>query len=503
MSDPVVALLEKRGPMLSSEVAAELVSSLGLLPAAARQRVSRANDSVRSIPISFRHNARFIYLSKQYGSSAFWSSLVNRLRTSNGAYSRALESLLQRGGIMPISHFGIASAAPLRQSKQLSPDLVRTHLVDAGLLEELNVPGIGPCLAFAKTTAYLDELVPSMKARLISENVLLGAIRNWARNLNLGSYDKFQLRDTGTAQPQVAGFEWDVTSPSYLAPLTQMKPGGKPKPGFVLFDLLLSEDMLTKEGVGPFLHKCSMVRSLPNIGRCLPFFVADTYTLEAMRLLRHHGIIPATPASLFGEEVAEALRELLKTLTHAARTVVDPVKFAALFDKLQSIEGAAASLRGALFEFVVADIVRREFNASVTMNRILRAGGKDAAEIDVLGVVENRTAYFIECKGNAPGVSVSDEEIERWLHTRIPTVRKWALSHDDLKRLRHRFELWTSGILSTESRALIAKAISETKATKYDIVVREMAEIETITEKIRNKSLVKVLRDHFSRNQFT
>jgi hypothetical protein len=493
-----VEVLEKYGPMLSSDVAAALVERVRISPAAARQRVSRAHGEVKTLAgLSFRRNARFLYLRQHYGSPKFWSALIAALMTSNGAYARALEAIQQRDGILPLAHFGIAVGAPLRQSKQLSPALIYKRLVEIGLLQELSVPSIGQCLAFAKTAPYLDTIVPRMKARLIAERVLLTGVHQWARTLNLGSYNTFQLRDGSADQPQVSGYQWDITAPSYLAPLVKKEAGARSKPGFVVFDVLLTQGKVSTAGIAPFLHKCDALR-LRSASRCLPFFIADDYTLEAIHSLRQQGIVPASPMSLFGRDVATALRELVATLTQAARAVVDPLKFAALFEKLSVIEGAASALRGSLFEFVVADIMRREFNARVTMNKICREAGEDAAEIDVLGVVENKAVYFVECKGHAPGVSVSDIDVGRWLDTRIPIVRRWALRQEELRHLELHFELWTSGSMSVETRARIAEAKNEVSPTKYVIGLREASEIETLAGNTRSKALLNVVRRHFS-----
>lgn len=63
--------------------------------------------------------------------------------------------------------------------------------------------------------------VAKMRARLQTEQVLLLAIKAWARNLGMVSYDKVALRDEDSngKQPKVGTFAWDLTAPSYLAPM--------------------------------------------------------------------------------------------------------------------------------------------------------------------------------------------------------------------------------------------------------------------------------------------
>lgn len=74
----------------------------------------------------------------------------------------------------------------------------------------------------------------------------------------------------------------------------------------------------TLAGAAPFIRKCATLRALRNVGPCIQILVADHFHKEAFAALRAAGIIAATPKSLFGTEVAEALRELTSALAIAA-----------------------------------------------------------------------------------------------------------------------------------------------------------------------------------------
>src|SRR5262249_26298876 len=150
---------------------------------------------------------------------------------------------------------------------------------------------------------------------------------------------------------------------------------------------------------------------------------------------------------------------------------VDPNKFDQLFRQLGKIEGAANSLRGSLFEFVVAELVRKLWAARITMNRILREGGKDVAEVDVVAHVPYQRIHFIECKGHSANRTVDDLEIDKWLSKRIPMIRKQALDHPDWKHLKMHFELWTTGELSNAA----SKRVTEFAALRqgmFEVKVR-------------------------------
>lgn len=489
-------VLRKHGPMLSNELAERLVAH-GLTAQTARQRIARRTDDVRSIEgLNFTRNVRFIYLAKQYGSPRFWAALIKSLTEDHGAYARALAALRARGGLMPLRHFTIASGSPVEMLRRVAANEVCDRLVGAGLLQHIEVAGVGSCLALSEHLSYLEIPAENMRGRLITEQVLLCAVKTWAQRLALGSFNKFEMRDSSALQPRFGTFEFDLTAPSYVGGLTSWSSGSVLKPGFLVCDILLNGE-LSLEGMQPFVHKYESLRSLGKLSRCLPLFVADRYAPEALQLARTKGIVPATPDALFGKEVAQALKALTATLTSAANAALDPAKFCQLFDALSHIEGAVGTLRGALFEFVANELARTALHARTTMNRKLREEGRDVAEIDVTAVVEHQRVHFIECKGMSPGTTVEDAEVKRWLEVRIPAIRRWALSQDELKALPMVFELWTTGNFTKLSTAALGKAKETVRPSKYKIVVRGPRDIRQLTEKSGNKDLLKLLMQHF------
>jgi hypothetical protein len=498
MDSVLTKILEREGPCLSGDVVRILVSTHGMSATAARQRIARRPDDIKALRnLPFPRNAQFLYLKDEYGSPEFWRALVKALKSSSPSYAGALGALSVRGGIMPKQHFLIACGAPLKLTRHMSPETIVQGLVGVGLLEEREVDGVGPCIAFAKrSAAYFEQPIADMKARLIVEGIMLNAVKQWARNLAIGSYDRFETRDAGSL-PQVGMFAWDLAAPSYLSGLRgAMSNGGPPKPGFIVCDILLGH-LQTDSGLLPFIRKCKTVRSLRNVGRCLYIFVAERYADSAFKTARSSGIIPATPQSLFGEELAAAFIELAKVLKQAATVAVDPEKFDWLFNQLGKIEGAALSLRGALFEFVVADVVRKLWGAQVTLNYKFRDAGQEIAEVDVLAVVTGRMIHFIECKGQAPHQTLDDEEVKKWLTERVPTVRRKALEHPDWKNLDMHFELWTSGGLSADATERIAKARSSISPRKYTVLHRSGAEIGALAASLNDEPLKRVLQTHF------
>lgn len=495
MSD-LELLLRKLGPCLSTELVEALVNEHGLAAATARQRVSRSTEIKKLAHLVFPRGARFVYLKRDYASPMFWRALVERLLKHSTSYGGGLAALMARGGVMPVNHFLTACGAPIAQKGHIAAQGVLERLKSAELVKAFDVPGIGECLELAQTIAAPSWEVNRMRARLNTEAVLLSAVKDWARNLAFVSYNTVALRDEGSSQPRVGTFHWDLTGASYLAPLTQWdKATETKKQGYMVCDVLLGVNVAVHE-LRPFINKCTSLRALSKVGRCMQVFVADGFTPEAFALARESGIIPATTISLFGLEVAKALRELTDVLKDAYVRPDSFEKVAAVFSKLSHIEGAATNLRGALFEYLVADIVRQsDAHTSIQLNELLKDETGGQAEVDVLVHHSNQTVRFIECKGYKPGGTVPDEMVETWLKGRIPVMRRSPEAHFQWRECRQIFEYWTSGVLSERARGLIEEEAARVR--KYDFRVVEGDELGRLIAASNNTALKNTFRQHF------
>ncbi len=493
--NPVVEYLELNGPSLSSEIAQHLVDNLGVLPAAARKRVSRGGADVKRLAgIIFPHKARLLYLQQQFGSPEYWSNLADALISTNSAYGYAIAALRQRGGLIPTAQFAIISGAPLRQQRQLSPDTIYTRLADAKLLTKVAVLGVGECVAFVQREEHYSYGADLMRARLITEDILLTAVKDWLRKLGIASYGQVAVRGD-EVPPKVGTFAWDLSAPCYLGHMVRKGVGGEVKPGFVACDVYLGEDM-SEAGVAPFIRKCVMLRSMPKVGPCMQILVANRFDHGAFSLLKRHGIIPATPKSLFGAEVAEALTQLTSVLDKAARSVIDPEQFEELFSKLSKIEGAANQLRGTLFEYLAAEIARKTLAPQVSLNRIFKVAGKEA-EADVVAVKPHQAITLIECKGYSPRATIPDSLFKRWLEHNVPTCFAALKQHPDWSGLPVTFEFWATAPLSDDAMALFIKAKATIKPTRYTIELKLGPDLQKVIKGTKDPSLITAFAKHF------
>jgi hypothetical protein len=499
IDNPIAEILKREGPMLSSDLSKLLEVRYGLNPTAARKRVERGCDGMNKLSqIIFPHRARFVYLEQSYGSPFFFHNLMEALKKTRSAYYLALRALELRDNVMPRAHFLIACGAPVAQKKHISAESLLERLLKATLVKEVDFPGGQVSIVRCDREHLLDiaSIWGKMKSRLIAEKVTLLAVKDWARNLGMVSYESVETReDEGRdTLPKVGTFNWDLAGPSYLFPMRTYSSTNL-KPGFFVCDLALN-GWISSDDIGAFLHKCATLRSLPKVGKCLQVFVAEAYQIEAFALLKSEGIIPATTESLFGRDVAVALKNLCNVLSDTAKLTESPEALDKIFNDLSRIEGASYSLRGSLFEFAVAQIARSTFAGyDQEMNRIVKDPIGKQAEIDVLAVRKNHEVIFIECKGIHPASTLDDAEVTKWLDQRIPVIRGVAKNHPDWAALNQRYELWTSGRFSETALALVDARQKE--STKFLIQLRDADYVLGEAKASKEAGLLKTYEQHF------
>jgi hypothetical protein len=495
-------VLRKYGPCLTSDLARHLVEDYRITPDAARKQVSRGFKGMNKLAyLTFPRNSRFAYLIKDYGSPQYWESLIEIILTSNSAYSLALGSIIQREGIVPLEHFKISCGAPLRQQKHLSPDTILNRLVEAGVLEIIEIPSIGTCITLSAITNLHEPDALKLNARIITEDILLKAVVSWLRNLGMASFHTITIRNQSTKDviPQVGTFLWDLTGPSYLSPLVTWGDNSTIKPGFIVCDVFLGST-ITKTGIAPFIQKCKTLNNLKNIGKCLYIFIANGYEKEALIEAKKNGIIPATPESIFGDYVAKGLNQLTSTLIDAAKGSIDIKEFNELFCRLDSIEGAATNLRGALFELICAELARKTISSEVTLSEIYTKKDGEKSEVDVTAILSKREVHFIECKGYKPSGTISDDDVDKWINKTIPTVRSSIIENSKWSGYDLHFEFWTTGNFTNESKIKLENA---KKTKKYTVSYKESEDILILAKSTKDKSLINVIKQHFFNHPMT
>lgn len=487
----VVELLQEHGPLLSSDVSKHY-RDMGVKESAARQRVNRRSDEVKTLyGLPFPKGAQFLYLDGEFGDQRFYLALIGKLKETNSAYGAAIGGMLARNGICLADHWPIVCGSPNKQKGHISHGKIQDGLRQAKLLEEMEIAGIGHCLML--NSRFFATSTAEFRSRLTIEHILKGAVRDWAIRLGWSSKGAIEVFDADTL-PQYSTMSFDLVGPSYLQALTT-RSKGKFKNGHFVCDVVFG-NVLTEEELAGFLKKIDTLKYLKRLGRFQPMLLADGYTQDALMKLRGLGVIAATPESLFGRQVAEALAELLEVLKRSAEIAIgNPDRIEDLFNKLDGWQGG---LRGALFEMIVGHIVKVKNGGSIDIGVLVtdhRAQKK--ADIDVRLVSETDVICY-ECKGHGPDVSVPLEEVKTWLEEKVPIMRAAHNYESRFDGLHPTFEFWATGVMGPE----VIAYLEERKASirKYDIVWRNSDDIVSMAGSLKNKTLHKLLQRFYRKD---
>ena len=494
----IESYLSQNGPALSSAVA-QYLQRRGLSDTNSRKAIQRAGPNVFKLPkIRFRHNDQFLYRPDEYRGARFYTNLLAAFDEKESAYGLAVNSLIARDGLVPRPYFDIISGSPVLMKKQISSRRILERLTEIGMIETVNHADLGECVSLASGLEDISRLLkPSaFRSRLLAEDILLGALKEWIRNLGLGSYGKVQIRSL-KAQPQFGQFKWDVSAPSYVHPLVRYdRTSSKIKPGFIVADVLLGQDVASKH-LRYFLKKTVLMRSQRTTAPFLSFFIGERFTRDAFEAGRKAGLILATTETLFGREVASGLSELIQVLNNAAVAVsANPDLVDKLFSKLDAMRGVEINVRGALFELLFARCLGKDGWHISSMNQQIKDsinGG--LAEIDILALRGN-DLMICECRGYLKN-EVTEDEIKNWITTRIPRIRNFLLQQQNYRHCDMLFQFCTTSRLKPEALNLLKKHASEVKKTKYSVQWKERPALQSYIISLNDQHLLKLLQQYY------
>lgn len=481
--------LYEHGPSRSSLIVEALVAS-GVKPEAARQRVSRASKVFRSFPIPLLPKREaFFYLEKDRNGDRFWRNFIRDLRESGSVYAAAIDGMIARGGMIPADEFKTISGAPILAKKgQVHVELVINRLLASNFLNETfdaeNKRYLSTPFSLANATPM------GMRARDLTERVLLDGLREWCRKTGMASYNAIRIRGDADLKP-IGPFSFDLAGPSYLLPLQ----GSASKPGFVVADVF-AEGRLTVEQVQFFIRKARMLKATLKHTGVLSILVAEEFTGAALTAGHAAGVVMATPKDLFGRRVGEAIISLCEVLKNAAKYASSsPERLQTLLDNLFDIEGRNKNLRGVLFELVAGYLARRDA-ASIDMN----ITAKDpmtgqTAEIDVQKIThQTASVTAIECKGKEPGGVLSKNEVEMWLK-KIAIIRAHYRNQPHLREAEQKFEIWTSGTIADDALELLED--EQKRRVKAPIAWKDGYGVLGLAKEGKEKGIRDALYQHF------
>ena len=485
----ILQYLADHGPARSSLIVEALVAA-GVSPEAARQRVSRAGKPIRRFPVPLLPKREsFLYLEKDRNSERFWENFMRDLRATNSVYAAAMDGMIARHGIIPADQFKVISGATVYPvGGQLSAEMVANRLIAASFMTEVHdSDGV---LHYTLPPSLAVGNPAGLRARDLTERILLDAVREWCRKIGLASYNAVRIR--GDADLKAIGpYAFDLAGPSYLLPML----GGPSKPGWFVADVF-AEGRLTVHEIQFFIRKARILHStLKDVG-IMPIIVAEEFTGEAIKAGHAAGVMLATPKDLFGHRVGAALASLCEVLKNAAAYAASsPERLTMLLENLMEIEGRNGNLRGVLFELVVGYLARRDA-VSIDMNvRAKDPKTGKTADIDIQKITAaNSSVTAIECKGKEPGGSLSLDEVKVWLR-KIAIIRASYQAHYTHCEAKQSFEIWTSGTIDPDALELLKD--EQVKRTKAPIAWRDGTAVYELALEGKEKGIADALKQHF------
>lgn len=494
-----IALYLKENDACLSTKLTEIFVQKGVKPAAARQRISRAVSKgliQRLHGISFPKGVSFLYHKSAYGSPSFWDALISAIDEKNPTYAATIYALHVRGGIVLLKYFPIISGSPVRQQKQISSDSVLERLKSIGIIQIINYENIGEYVTFNDLCPLKKIGLKEFKAQAIAENILISAVKDWVRKINIVSYDAVQCRDDKDELPKVGTFNWDLCGPSFLRPFFRKGKDGGLKAGFFVCDIAV-DAVMDEKSIKAFIRKCKLTSNLKNLPPILFCIVAKGFTKKSFALARSEGIMVCTIANLFGKDVVEGLASLIKTLTKmAAMAAHRPEIIDEIFSKIGHIEGAAKNIRGSLFEFLVGHCVLKKDCGSIDIGKAICdiENGK-TYEIDVFRVREDQEVWAYECKAHQPTELVKLEDVEFWHKQRVVPLARILHNEARFRECEFHFEYWTCGGFTEEASEYLRKVSQKTR--KYKIGFKDGNAVREYIKTIKSRLVLKSFDQHF------
>ncbi|WP_220150797.1 hypothetical protein [Thalassospira xiamenensis] len=473
------------------------LTKAGLSESAARKRIQRAADQYeRFAGVRFEKNARFIYLKAQYGDQRFWDKFESACYQAGKSYWSTVVTLKARGGVTPLDLFARVAGAPAARKGQLSADRILERLQKINLLNVIE-DGERKYVCF-KPLHYHRDSLPELRANELAEGIALIGVKDWARKIGFGSYGKFASRYE-EKEPLVSGILWDLTAPSYMRPLVSIR-GGRAIPGFIVCDINL-RGVIGKAEAEAFIRKCDLAASPQKVPPILPMLVGHVFESEALTILKGKGVLAITLGNLFGEELAQALRDLVTMLTDlGAKISGNPDLLPRVINTLSKIQGAADNMLGDLFELVIAGVVKDIEGGYLKTGEVrTHAISGQQAEIDVLLDRGNdKGVLVLECKAKKPNARVSEADIRKWYNNRVPLIYS-ILSNDGYYTGKpFRFELWSNGSFAQSGLKWLKE--QKTDFDGYSIGWKQAEDLKNYTDKVKNKSLKDMLNEHYFRS---
>ncbi|WP_128547202.1 hypothetical protein [Larkinella soli] len=467
----------KRGPLLSGTLISEMQSQ-GISNEAIRKRISRVEPPLYKLSKYFKNRQSLIYHIDHINGREYYNGLISAFETAGKSYFAAIKALEYHQGYLrkdELANYLISPVGNLKKHKKaevIIKDLIKLKVIQ----ENEDYYSLNPLYSRSGDFKHF-------KGINIAKEVTIKQLYNWARSINLVSYDK------GTFNSEYSGFQWAFVGPSYISTVLQFKEE-KLNPGFIVSDILII-DMVEKSHIEFFIAKLEIIKRL-NVPKVIPLLLVNKVSNEALQLLKEKGIIVGFIEKIFGPGYSQLLSSLIKVIEEAGKLLKsDPDKFIKLLDQINKfVDGGVNNLRGDLFELAVGYFYSSQCQVLEIGKKISHEG--QITDIDVLVIKQDRL-ILAECKGYKS--NISKQVIEDWITNKIPLFYKWVNSQSLLRGKKITFEFWSASEYTEDARKIFTERSDVLR--KYEVKIYDRQEIIKMAKDFRITKFIEIMNNYF------
>ena len=442
----IEALLRKRGPLSSQDLAEAIVAN-SICPnlAAARKAMERARRSeliLSTLPVRF--DRAFLYYLRNHKGKRYAAG-VRKLLKTKPSYNRVFKTLLANKGWITSGQIGKAAGClpdgdSRRPGGRKSLDLVIGELRKLEVID--SVAGMPQLFRIGTQFGSPSLTKSAFVYRITVEQDLLVRALDWLRNTYLLSYKKHSLR---TNAKSAAGFNqalWDVHGPIYLGPSSREQTLRRTtsKENFLVADIVAYRTFGIVDAQALIKRSTDVVRRWKSIS-LTPVAISRSFSMDAWRLLRQSGIAAVLLSDIFGKNVDVLLQALWRALSdtdtsdHQITNIEETLAIAAgTVDDL----GLVGNLKGTMFELLIA-LAWKSNGYDIVLQKVIRNSRDEEFEIDVVAI-RGSECKLVECKGHHAAYREGEDELIRHFEKRCEAaadVYGWDITgrHDHIEAL--------------------------------------------------------------------
>ncbi|EPR65859.1 hypothetical protein [Cyclobacterium qasimii] len=264
----------KNGPCLSNELI-EYYSKNGTSKDAVRKRISRVGNPIFKLSGFFQNKQTFFYHKDQYQDEIYFLNLRKAIKNSARRYYSVIKAIEYHNGYIKKEHLASYSFSPIKNLKShknfktIIDELKKLNFI----FEDNDCYTLNENLSIRSKNNY-----NYYKAVELSKELIINQFNDFTKSIGLISYD------SGKSNSEYSKFQFCFTAPSYVNGITSFT-AGKPKPAFVVADILLGNH-IDEDEVDFFLRKISVVKTQSKCN-FLPFLIVDNVSQEAFKKLKN------------------------------------------------------------------------------------------------------------------------------------------------------------------------------------------------------------------------